>query len=37
MVAGGATISPDGKYLFFQLNGDLWWVEIKIINDLKPK
>ena len=32
--AGGATISPDGKYLFFQLNGDLWWVDIKIIEEL---
>jgi ankyrin repeat protein len=35
--AGGATISPDGKYLFFHLNGDLWWVDIKTIEQLKPK
>ncbi|OGL45119.1 MAG: hypothetical protein A2161_10650 [Candidatus Schekmanbacteria bacterium RBG_13_48_7] len=35
--AGGATITPDGKYLFFHLNGDLWWVDIKIIEELRPK
>ena len=35
--AGGATITPDGKYLFFHLNGDLWWVDIKVIEKLKPK
>lgn len=35
--AGGAFISPDGKYLFFHLNGDIWWVEIKVIEELRPK
>lgn len=33
--AGGATITPDGKYLFFHLRGDLWWVDIKAIENLK--
>ena len=33
--AGGASISPDGKYLFFQLNGDIYWVDIKVVTDLK--
>jgi TolB protein len=35
-LAGGATISPDGKYLFFCLNRDIWWVSTKIIDDLRP-
>jgi Tol biopolymer transport system component len=34
--AGGAYISPDGKYLFFALNKDIWWVDIKVIEDLRP-
>jgi Tol biopolymer transport system component len=34
--AGGASISPDGKYLFFHLNGDIWWVDIKVIENLNP-
>ena len=36
-MAGGATISHDGKYLFFHLNGDIWWVNAKIIEKLRPK
>jgi hypothetical protein len=35
-MAGGAYISPDGKYLFFALNKDIWWVDIKVIEDLRP-
>lgn len=35
-LAGGATISPDGKYLFFALRGDIWWVDIRVIEDLRP-
>jgi hypothetical protein len=35
-MAGGAYISPDGKYLFFSLNGDIWWVDIKVIESLRP-
>jgi hypothetical protein len=34
-----ATVSPDGKYLFFTRNGtgygDIYWVDAKIIEDLK--
>jgi Tol biopolymer transport system component len=34
-------LSPDGKYLFFTStrtgNGDIYWVDAKIIEDLKPK
>ncbi len=36
VMAGGATISPDGKYLFFHFNDDIWWVEIKVIEELRP-
>ena len=36
-----ATVSPDGKYLFFTRNGtgngDIYWVDAKIIEKLKPK
>jgi len=35
-MAGGATISPDGKYLFFCLNRDIWWVSTEIIDQLRP-
>jgi len=34
--AGGAYISPDGKYLFFALNGNIWGVDIKVIENLNP-
>ncbi|MDH5604669.1 MAG: hypothetical protein OEY51_12050, partial [Cyclobacteriaceae bacterium] len=34
--AGIASISPDGKYLFFGRNGDIYWVDAKIIENLKP-
>lgn len=37
VMAGGATISPDGKYLFFHLNDDIWWVDIKVIEILRPR
>jgi Tol biopolymer transport system component len=35
-MAGGAYISPDGKYLFFSLHKDIWWVDIKVIEKLRP-
>jgi hypothetical protein len=35
-MAGGAYISPDGNYLFFALDQDIWWVDISVIEDLKP-
>jgi hypothetical protein len=36
-LAGGASISPDGRYLFFALGGDIWWIDIKAVESLKPK
>jgi hypothetical protein len=35
-MAGGAYISPDGKHLFFSLRGDIWWVDISLIENLRP-
>lgn len=35
-MAGVAYISPDGKYIFFSLNKDIWWVDIKVIENLRP-
>ena len=32
----GAYISPDGKYLFFSVEADIWWVDAKIIEKLRP-
>ena len=29
--------SPDGKYFFFSKSKDVYWVDAKIIEDLKPK
>jgi hypothetical protein len=34
-MAGGAYISPDGHYLFFALDGDIWWVDISVIENLR--
>ena len=30
-------LSPDGKFLFFSAGGDIYWVDAKIIEDLKPE
>jgi len=35
-LAGGASVSPDGKFLFFALKDDIWWVDIKVIDSLRP-
>jgi len=35
--AGIASISPDGKYLFFGQAGDLWWVSTQLIEELRSK
>jgi len=35
--AGIASISPDGKYLFFGQAGDLYWVSTNLIENLRPK
>lgn len=32
-----ATFSPDGKYLFFSRGDDIYWVSVKIIDELRPK
>ena len=31
------TVSPDGKYFFYTYEGDLYWVDAQIIEELKPK
>jgi hypothetical protein len=36
-MAGGAYVSPDGKYLFFALRDDIWWVDASVIEDLRPE
>lgn len=33
----GAYISPDGKYLFFSVDNDIWWVDIRLVENLRPK
>ena len=30
-------VTPDGKYLFYYAGGKFYWVDAKIIEDLKPK
>lgn len=32
-----AEVSPDGKFLFFYRQGDIYWVDAKIIKNLNPK
>jgi len=34
---GITSISPDGKYLFFDRDKDIYWVEAKVIEELRPK
>ena len=34
--AGIASISPDGRYLFYGRNGDLYWVDAKAVEALRP-
>ena len=36
-LAGGAYVSPDGKYLFFALRDDIWWVDASVIEELRPE
>jgi len=35
--ARNAYISLDEKYLFYGFKGDIWWVDIKVIESLRPK
>ena len=37
IMAGGASITPDGKYLFFNCEGQLMWVDTTIIEEMRPK
>ncbi len=32
---GAAYISPDGKYLFFSQDSDIYWINAGFIKDLK--
>jgi Tol biopolymer transport system component len=32
---GDASLSPDGRFLFFSRNGDIYWVSTKVIKDIK--
>jgi hypothetical protein len=36
-MAGGPYVSPDGQYLFFGLKDDIWWVDSRVLEELKPK
>ncbi|UCE24491.1 MAG: PD40 domain-containing protein [Candidatus Zixiibacteriota bacterium] len=29
-------ISPDGKFIFFEANGDIYWVSASLVEDLRP-
>lgn len=33
---GIASISPDGRYLFFGAGGDIYWVSTRLVEDLRP-
>lgn len=35
--SGSATLSPDGKYLFFSRSGDIYWISTKIIDKFKKE
>jgi hypothetical protein len=35
--AGDASLSPDGRFLFFSRSGDIYWVSTKIIDDIKKE
>jgi len=35
--AWAGSISPDGKFLFFSRKGDIWWIDAKIIEELRSK
>jgi hypothetical protein len=37
IMSGAASVTPDGKYLFFTFKGQLWWVGIKVIEELRQK
>ena len=34
---GQPALTPDGKYLFYSLHGDMYWVGVGILDDLRPE
>ena len=34
---GNATFSPDGRFLFFTRDGDIFWASSKIIDELRER
>jgi hypothetical protein len=32
-----ASLSPDGKYIFFSRENDIWWVRARVIHELRDK
>lgn len=30
-------LTPDGKYMFFNRHGDIYWLDVNIIETLRPK
>jgi hypothetical protein len=35
--SGQSCLSPDGRYLFFSFNGDMYWVSARTVHDLRPR
>lgn len=35
-IAGIATYSPDGKYIFFNVGGDIYWISSEFVERLRP-
>lgn len=33
----GASLSPDGEYLFYSSDGDIYWVNVRILHEMKLK
>jgi hypothetical protein len=36
-LAGQCALSPDGKYLFYSLHDDMYWVSAEILDELRPE
>jgi tetratricopeptide (TPR) repeat protein len=36
-IAGQCALTPDGKYLFFSLHDDMYWVSAAFIDELRPE
>jgi hypothetical protein len=35
--SGQSCLSPDGRYLFFSFNGDMYWVSARTVHGLRPR